>query len=476
MFGLTLLAVFGFTAIFAPNLTQVDPLSQQASGAAAPFVPPAWYRLFNPSLSENTLEFSSHFSSNSEGWAIATNSTIPSGSNITASADYDAAIGYVNRHNPSDTDPGSLRVSFVDSNSTVGLPSTEVYIEKQFTYDYISAAGIKYGLDYRVSAQANQTFDPIMDVRIVDTFGRQHSLGFGIPQLLNTHGSWRDVPLDTAPGGFDPILLSSTFSRVGEYKMLITLTFLPLPPGSWVNYTVWFDKISLFTYGQAYGFMGSDSQGKDVWSFLIWGTRVSFLVGLLATGVSVGIGLLIGLSSGYIGGLGDELIMRGTDFFLVLPGLPLLIVLAAILGPSIWNIILTISVISWPGVARVIRSQTLTVKERMFVESARAIGASSPHILLKHILPNVLGLVFALAASSVGGAIVFEAALSFLGLGDPRVPSWGQILNNANAFGAGAEVWWMVVPPGLAIGLISVSFIFMGHALDEIVNPKLRAR
>jgi peptide/nickel transport system permease protein len=167
--------------------------------------------------------------------------------------------------------------------------------------------------------------------------------------------------------------------------------------------------------------------------------------------------------------------MRFTDMMLVIPTLPLLIVLIAVLGPSTLNIIIIIGFLGWMGFARVIRSQVLSLRERPFIEAARAAGSGTGHILTKHVFPNIVSLTYVNLALSVPGAILAEAALSFLGLGDPSNISWGQILNRA-VVAAAVNKWWIIIPPGLAIAVVSTSFVFMGYALDEIFNPRLRRR
>jgi peptide/nickel transport system permease protein len=222
---------------------------------------------------------------------------------------------------------------------------------------------------------------------------------------------------------------------------------------------------------------GTDNFGRPVLTLTVWGARISLLVGLVSTLITIVIGTGIGLIAGYYGRWRETVLMRFTDWILVIPFLPLAIVLATILGTSLFTIIFVIGISSWPGTARVIRAQVLSLKTRAYVERARALGASDWHLITRHILPNVGPLVYANTVLTVAIAILSEATLSFLGLGDPLHTSWGTILENA--FGQGAPFagdWWWIVPPGLAIVFVVLAFTMIGYALDDILNPKLRAR
>ncbi len=237
---------------------------------------------------------------------------------------------------------------------------------------------------------------------------------------------------------------------------------LPLPPGRY--------------YSGNWYILGTDDKGHDIWTWLVYGSRVAFTVGILAAFFSVMIGTLYGVYSGFRGGMVDTILMRFVDIMLTLPVLPILLILTSILGPSIWNIILVISVLGWAGIARVIRAQTLSLRARPFVDAARVAGASKARIMLSHIFPNVLPYSFLYMTLGVAGAILSEAALSFLGLGDPRAISWGQMLYSIQTAGAVMYAWWWLLPPGLAITLISTGFYLIGRAFDEILNPRLRKR
>jgi len=219
--------------------------------------------------------------------------------------------------------------------------------------------------------------------------------------------------------------------------------------------------------------LGTDQIGRDVLARVLWGTRASMIVGITAALIAVIIGTIIGVASGYYGGVFGEVLMRFTDIMLVLPFIALVIVLAAILGRSIINIILVIGLTSWPTTARIIRSETLSLKKRSFVERARAIGSSDLYIIRRHILPNVWPLAMANAVLTISVAILSESFLSFVGLGDPSIISWGNMLSdafNSNAMMLGA--WWFVLAPGCVLTLLSLGFAFLGHALNEASDPR----
>ena len=223
--------------------------------------------------------------------------------------------------------------------------------------------------------------------------------------------------------------------------------------------------------------LGTDHKGQDIYSLTLYGSRASLIVGLIATAISVILGALIGLGAGYFGKITDEVLMRVTDFFLVLPWFPLMIVLMAILGQKFFYVVLVIGITSWPSTARIVRSQVLTVKERQFIVRAQAIGASDGHIIKTHILPNVLPLIFANTVLLIAIAIFSESFLDFFGLGDPNVISWGAMLESAyeqEAFKGGA--WWWIGAPGVAIVGMVLSFSLVGYAVDDVLNPKLRRR
>lgn len=222
--------------------------------------------------------------------------------------------------------------------------------------------------------------------------------------------------------------------------------------------------------------LGTTAFGNDVLSQFLHGFRVALIVGLVAA-VAVGfISTVFGVLSGYFGGYVDDFLMRLTDIALSIPTLPFAIVAVALLGPSIENIILVITILFWRNGARIIRSAVLTERERVYVKWARAAGASHFHIIMRHILPNIVRIVFLWVTMSVAFAILTEASLSFLGLGDPTVVSWGQMLNTAFSSGNLRTAWWWVVPPSLALVLLVSSLYLIGRAYEEQTNPRLRRR
>jgi peptide/nickel transport system permease protein len=217
--------------------------------------------------------------------------------------------------------------------------------------------------------------------------------------------------------------------------------------------------------------LGTDDLARDIWSQTIYGSRISLTIGFIAAIITVVTGSLVGLMAGYYGKLLDELLMRIVDFFMMLPELPLMIVLAAVLGPSIWNIIVVVSLVSWPRTARIVRSQVLSIKERPFVESSRCIGASNAQLMFLEILPNVVPLMFAQAVLMVTEAIYAESVLSFLGLGDPTSISWGMMLHSVFESGVIAESYWWVAPPIVCIVTLIVSFSLLGTAVSDVLEP-----
>ncbi|WP_274562549.1 ABC transporter permease [Streptomyces spiramyceticus] len=220
--------------------------------------------------------------------------------------------------------------------------------------------------------------------------------------------------------------------------------------------------------------LGTDQFGRSLLGLLIWGARISLTVGLMAAALSVAIGTLVGIVAGHFGGWLSTVVMRITDWFLVMPTLVLAIVLATVMSRSVWTVILAIGVTSWPTTARLVRAQTLAVESRPYIERATALGGGHGHIMTRHVLPNVMPLVLAQTTLGISNAILTEATLAFLGLGDPDVVSWGGMLQDAREAGAvSSGHWWYLAPPGIAIAVVALAFTLCGRAVESVLNPKL---
>ncbi|MFF3496809.1 ABC transporter permease [Streptomyces sp. NPDC002795] len=223
--------------------------------------------------------------------------------------------------------------------------------------------------------------------------------------------------------------------------------------------------------------LGTDQFGRSVLALVVYGARVSLTVGLLAAFLCVAIGTVIGIIAGHFRGWYSTVLMRVTDWFLVMPTLVLAIALATVMDRSMWTVIIAIGVTTWPTTARLVRAQTLSVEARPYIERARALGGSHGHVMTRHVLPNVMPLVLAQTTMIISSAILTEATLAFLGLSDPTVTSWGGMLQDAREAGAvSAGDWWYLAPPGIAIAIVALSFTLCGRAVESVLNPKLGVR
>jgi len=263
------------------------------------------------------------------------------------------------------------------------------------------------------------------------------------------------------------VILESNRAMLMGLVLLITFLFLAVFASFIAPYDPW-EIGRPFLRPSLEHPLGTNDIGQDIFSELIYSTRISLFVGIFAASVSMVLGTLIGLFSGYLRGVVDEALMGLTDVILVLPALPLMIILAAHLSPSIWNIILVIGCLWWTSTARVVRSRVLQLREMPFVEAARALGAGDAYVVFRHILPNTLHVIFAKFVLAVAGAMLTEASLSFLGLGDPMQKSWGMMLNYA--FSRGGFIngyYWWYLPPGICISLTVLGFVLLGFGLER---------
>jgi len=223
--------------------------------------------------------------------------------------------------------------------------------------------------------------------------------------------------------------------------------------------------------------LGADVEGRSVLLMTVWGARLSLLVGFSATVLSVLIGTVIGIAAAHFGGWVSAILLRFTDFFLVLPSLVLAIALSAVLRPGVWTIVVAIGVTAWPGTARLVRAQTLTIESRPYIERSRALGGGHLHVIARHVLPGVAPLVLANTTLVVGNAVIADATLSFLGVGDPNSISWGAMLQSALSSGAVTRgAWWNLLPPGIAIVSVVLMFTLVGRGLETVLNPRLKGR
>jgi len=223
----------------------------------------------------------------------------------------------------------------------------------------------------------------------------------------------------------------------------------------------------------AYPF-GTDMLGRDITAGLVWGARVSLMIGLLSTGVALLFGVVVGATAGYCGGRIDDLLMRFTEFFQTIPQLAMAVVIVAVLGPSIYSIMGAIAVVSWPPAARLVRSEFMTLKQREFVQAAIVIGQKPSRIVATQILPNAMSPIIVSASFMVATAILTESSLSFLGLGDRNLMSWGFMIGAARTMIR--DAWWMSVWPGVAILLTVLAINLIGEGLNDALNPQLRRR
>lgn len=455
--GLIILILSGFVAFAAPLLTPYRDIQK----VAGPEAQPDWVMSFPDGyyLSRNILVVQDpSFSTPAAVQALAFTGSQRDLSSI--------AVSYAPRiADPTVSASGSLQLFHPSSGVATAI------VNQTFFYPYHGPPASLTATLSVLPMGATATH-PIHIRVFVNQIG---GLNFNLwDENLTTSGNWTNSGpgltsiLNVPTGSTSLPAATIIFSADQYYTFGVQVTF---DGAQQVKIT----NLQLSLPGTAWGLLGTDDGGNDLLTRDLQGTGVSLLVGLTSAVLGIVIGLIIGLLAGLIGGIVDQVLMRITDLFLTIPFLPLAIILVAVFRPGYLTIIFIIAVFSWMGFARIIRSQVLTLRERPFIEAAKAAGAGNTRILTRHLFPNLVGLTYVNLALSVPGAILTYAALAFLGLGDPTVESWGKILNdNFNVTGTGA--WWWVIPPGFAIAIVSLSFVLIGYALDEMFNPKLRRR
>jgi peptide/nickel transport system permease protein len=370
--------------------------------------------------------------------------------------------------------PGSYHFIYEDTDNSTAYFGSTAWIQYLFTWNTLDTPEEVY-FTYFYKVQANgawgDTYLNIIQECYVENTGELIQIYYS--DNIGANRPWQIGPRVR----WNVFERTDTFGQRGNLYVRFRVLVTDPTPEDMAQITIGVDDFELQVWGNYFGNLGAGVYGEDLWAQLLWGARIALIVGLAAAFIATFVGLIVGLIAGYFGGLVDEILMRITDFFLVIPSLPLMIVLAAILEPRWYNIVLVIALVGWTGTARLVRSQVLAERQKAYVEAAHAIGASDLYIIFRHILPNVTPLLFAQITLGVAGAILSEAGLSFLGLTHPYDVSWGRMLQAASQGGAYTQgAWWYLFFPGMCIVLLAMSFTLVGYAVDEILNPRLRIR
>ncbi len=371
----------------------------------------------------------------------------------------------------------------VQQSTDGGISVTSHRFQVQFGYD-------DFPDDFIYEFSAEYVGSPLMQVSVIRPDGVELELiSRSLPQsdamtshsgrIFSTDSQIRqNLNLHAEPFGFDirhaPVsdtIFSQTQENVplkGNY--VFSMNFYGVGSDA-----VEVSESKLIIGGKAFGVMGTDELRRDLAVGLLWGTPLALFIGLVVSIASVVMGLLYGVYAGFRGKKTDETMMRVNDVVYALPALPFLVILSVTVSNSIFVMVGFLMIFGWVGIAKVSRSMSLQIKTRGYVDAAEIMGQKRSSIIFKHILPQLLPYAFASIAISVPAAITTEAGLSFLGLGDPSFPTWGQILHDANTFGASPRgLWWWIMPPGIMIAITGLAFVFIGNALDTIANPRLR--
>ena len=484
MLGLAIITTFVVVAVCAPIITPYDPVSIVVTPKIAyKLSKPTWYRYLFPgeNVSENVDVTSDPYFRSAD--AIG---KLNLEAGIHQSSIHTEYIP--NRGFPEGSGPRCMAIVFKRESEVVPYGEVSVNLTATFNYPYSFPPKQFLGaVAFFVDKPQNQSVR--IDLVLEKTGDAGKRITWASGDFRAGTGNWitpyppidsddfytREWLEETLGSEWFASPAKVMFPKSGAYEFSVKITLEDTVPGE-STVTVYVDDFFLRLYGNSFGLLGTDEYQRDIFTQLVYGARISLLIGLLTAFFTTIIGLTVGLTAGYVGGLADQILMRFTDMLLVIPDTPLYIVLMAVLNPSIWTLVTLMTLIGWTGFARISRSQALSLKERPFVEAAKAVGGGRFHIILRHILPNVMSLVYVALATAVPSAIINEAWLSFLGLSDPTTMTWGKMLEGMSGESEGILMWWWIIPPGLCIAAISLSFILIGYALDVILNPKLRER
>ena len=494
--GLLIVALYIAVAVFAPVISKYDPMEDMylADNIAVPI----WLTKVNPRYRElpPTMQFNLGFDSwevtaadgvEVTGWEFEDAEGISI--DLPATEAPEPVEGEDGADTPPDSEDSGELFSIVSNvqwdpfglvTSGQGTSRDEadeaVSLDFSFDYDYKKPQTFSASMGYHIDAPSDAS--TFIELDLVTPSGKAFDLWDTTAYGSVSNGSFivdaRDFDLKMRLGiSFFDEPADVVFSERGTYTVRVKARSDSVSGP--VNVRI--EPVSFGVLGLAHGLLGTDHMGSDLWAQLVYGTRIALAIGLSAAFIAVFIGTSVGLIAGYLGGIVDEVLMGVVDVLLSIPTMPVLIVLGALFGKSVMNVVILLALFSWMGIARIVRSQTLSLKERTFVEAAKAAGGSSNYIMVSHILPNTMPLIFANLVLRIPSAILTEASLSFLGLGDPRVPTWGRMLQNARQFGAFTKMaWWWMLPPGIALTGLAVAFVFIGNSVNEILNPRYRER
>jgi len=367
------------------------------------------------------------------------------------------------------TGPGSFRFYYTDTDNSSYYVSSSGWIQTDITWDYYDRPKTAYlRYNYKIenlTAWGDAQIHIIQECYVEANGWTEEILR---SDAITENRDWTSSP----EWAWNDFMITNTFERRGTLWIRLRILITDPTPEDTPSFIIFLDDCTLEIVGNYHGFLGAGQSGEDIWAQLLWGAQNAFRVAIIAALIATISGLVVGLIAGYYGGIIDEILSRLTDFFLIIPGLALMIVLAAILQPRWWNIVWIIALIGWTSTARIVRSKVITEKQRAYVDAARAIGASDFYIISKHILPIVIPILFAQFILAAAGALLAEAGLAFLGLTHPLDVSWGRML--MQAFQSGASyigAWWYVFFPGLCILFLALAFTLVGYAIDEVLNP-----